>query len=125
MYQRRIINLLIKKRFSKFIIAGLINAIISNAFLLLLLEFTSVGLATFLKDVLNSLMEYFLSSSNVFKKKGRVMKFINFYTFSWLLKWYFLELLLNQGFTKLVSILLLAPFFVLLSYTLQKYYVFR
>ena len=119
------IDFFINKRFSKFLIAGTLNAILSNAFLLILLELTNVGLATFLTDLLNSLIAYFLSSISVFKKKGRIMKFVNFITFSWLLEWYLLELLLNEGYTKFISIIILAPFFALLSYSLQKYYVFR
>ena len=118
-------SLFLNKKFSKFILSGLANTIISNTFLLILLEFTSIGLATLLTDLLNSLIAYFFSSLGVFKKKGSILKFINLIIFSWLLEWYFLEFLINIGYTKFISIILVAPFFAALSFLIQRYYVFK
>tara|TARA_A100001035_G_C27585678_1_gene409629 strand:- start:250 stop:633 length:384 start_codon:yes stop_codon:yes gene_type:complete len=118
-------SLLINKKFIKFIISGLVNTIICNAFLFILLEFTSIGVATLLSDILNSLIAYFLSSYGVFKKKGRVIKFIILIIFSWLLEWYSLEFLINKGYTKFISIICIAPFFATFSFLIQKYYVFK
>ncbi len=115
----------INKKFIKFIISGLVNTIISNTFLFILLEFTNIGIATLLSDILNSLIGYFLSSYGVFKERGRVIKFINLIICSWLLEWYSLEFLINKGNTKFISIICIAPFFATFSFLVQKYYVFK
>ena len=113
------------RKFYKFIVGGLLNTIISSLLLLLLLDFTNVGLATLITDLFHSFLAYFISSRKIFYKKGRSKKYIIFIIVTWLLEWYLLESLISLDFSKITSIIILAPIMALISYSLQKFYVFR
>lgn len=125
MYLISLIKLFLKKKFYKFIVGGILNTILSSLFLLLLLEITNVGIATLITDLFHAFLAYFISSRSIFNKKGRSIKYIVFIILAWLLEWYLLESLINLNFSKLISIIILAPFLALISYFLQRFYVFR
>lgn len=118
-------KIIFKNSFFKFLLGGVFNTITSGLILIVLLEFTNIGLATLFSRIYYSLSAYLINSRNIFNKKGNKTKYILFVTFSWLLEWVLLKNLLEINFGKISSIILITPFFAIGSYLIQKYFVFK
>ncbi len=115
-----------------FLFLGIINMAITNSFLQLFLNFyfISTSLATFGSQLINMTLGYLLYSTIVFKRKKIFVKKIVFrylllMLFIWLTNFYFIYLLEFLGFQRNVGALILIPFLSILSFIIQKYFVFK
>ena len=121
----RFLRFIFNNNFFKFLLGGIFNTLTSSLVLILLLEITTIGAATLLSDIYYSFSAYLINSKNIFKKKGYLSRYILFVTLSWLLEWFLLKSLIQMNLGKIVSVLILVPFFALGSYLIQKYIIFK
>ena len=113
------------KAFFRFLVFGLLNTLTSYIFLLIIINYIPLVLATLSSSLLHLFLAYFFGVSKIFKKFASPLKFIIFYLIAWLLQWFLLDILLKLGLSKELSIILLIPVLALNSFFLQKKFVFK
>ncbi len=115
-----------------FLFLGIINMALTNSFLQLFLSFNiiSTSLATLGSQLINMFFGYLLYSTIVFKRKKifvkkTLVRYILLMLFIWLTNFYFIYLLELLGFKRNIGALILIPLLAILSFTIQKYFVFK
>ena len=114
---------------SKFLLLGFLNFLITNIVLQIMLIFYAIPLATFVSQVVNLIIGYVLYGKFVFGVKRSNYSFFVKYLFlaflSWQLNSLSIIILFNKFFiSKKISALIMIPVVTILSFSVQKYYVF-
>lgn len=116
----------------KFLLAGIINVILTNIILqaLLFLEFIPVSTSTFISQLFNMMFGYFVYSKFIFKVKSYrrtnfIIKFATLMLIMWLFNFSAIEIGFNIGISKNLIAFLLIPILAVMSFILQKYWVFK
>ena len=124
----------LKKRYKDpkkklFVLYGLINLFLTNIILQILLLIFSTIYATFLSQLFNFLFGFYLYGKKVFKVKSLDKKnFIKYFLLSiiiWNINWLAINYISMYGYSKNMIALFLVPPLALISYTSQKYFVFK
>ena len=114
-----------------FIIAGSLNVLVTNIFLqfLIFLEIFPIIISTLFSQIINMFFGYFLYSRKVFSIK-------KIYKLKFLIKYIFLMIILQQlnaagilfltklGITKSIAAIILIPLLAIISFILQKIWIF-
>ncbi len=115
-----------------FLFLGIINMIITNLFLqvFLRLNFIPTSIATLASQLINMFLGYIIYSKFVFKRndlliKKVLFKYLLLMIILWLTNFNFIYILGFFGFTRNISALILIPFLALISFIIQKYFVFK
>ena len=112
-----------------FIFYGLINTIFTNLLLQILLIFLSTVLSTFISQIFNLNLGYYLYTKKVFKvkffKKNQFFKYSIMHFLIWNMNWFCIDTLNNIGFSKNLAALLSLPFLALISYLCQNFIIFK
>ena len=112
-----------------FLILGFVNFLITNIILQILLLISSISIATFISQFTNITIGYFLYSKFVFLVKNKNFKnFLKYFMIAminWQLNYLSINFFYNQlSFNKNIAAVLMIPILTLISFLLQKYYVF-
>ena len=112
-----------------FLILGFVNFLITNIILQILLLISSTSIATFISQFTNITIGYFLYSKFVFLVKNKNFKnFLKYFMIAlitWQLNYFSINFFYNQlSFNKNIAAILMIPILSLISFLLQKYYVF-
>ncbi len=112
-----------------FLILGFFNFLITNIILQILLLISSISIATFISQFTNITIGYFLYSKFVFLVKNKNFKnFLKYFMIAmitWQLNYFSINFFYNQlSFNKNIAAILMIPILTLISFLLQKYYVF-
>ncbi len=112
-----------------FLILGFLNFLITNIILQILLLISSISIATFVSQFVNITIGYFLYGKFVFLVKNKNFKNFSKYFMIALITWQFnyfsINFFYNQlSFNKNIAAILMIPILTLISFLLQKYYVF-
>ena len=112
-----------------FLILGFVNFLITNIILQILLLISSTAIATFISQFTNITIGYFLYSKFVFLVKNKNFKnFLKYFMIAmitWQLNYFSINFFYNQlSFNKNIAAILMIPLLTLISFLLQKYYVF-
>ena len=123
----KILNLNIKIRF---IIFGLLNTLFTNIFLQIIILLLPLWISTFLSQMFNVILGFFIYSNLVFKRRNRVlksfMKYVLFLIFIWNLNAFLILIInyyLNIGVR--ISAILTIPLLAMLSFYFQKKIIFK
>ena len=113
----------------RFLLFGVVNVLLTNGALLLLLHLVTIGLATFLSQLLNLVLGYWLYGKQVFRVERFAWRSAGTYgglaLTIWLLNWLGIRLLTGAGLARGWAALALVPLLAALSYGVQKTLVFR
>jgi putative flippase GtrA len=113
----------------RFLLFGVVNVLLTNGALLLLLPLVTIGLATFLSQLLNLVLGYWLYGKRVFRVERFALRSAGAYgglaASLWLLNWLGIRLLSGAGLPRGWAALALVPLLAALSYGVQKTLVFR
>ena len=114
---------------SKFFIFGCLNFVITNIILQWLLIISTAYFATFVSQIVNFLIGYFLYSKFVFIVRLREKSFFFRYLFLAILSWNINFISINFlsikfSFSKNLAALIMIPLLTIFSFVVQKYYVF-
>ena len=116
-----------KKRL--FLVLGIFNMLVTNIILQILLFMVPTSVATFISQIFNFLIGYYLYGKKVFKVKKLDKFFLKKYLFLalilWILNFGFIESFFYFGVNKNLTALLLIPFLALFSYNCQNKIVFK
>tara|TARA_B100000989_G_C19320732_1_gene376571 strand:+ start:299 stop:655 length:357 start_codon:yes stop_codon:yes gene_type:complete len=115
----------LKKSISRFVLFGLFNTILSNLLLLLLLKIFPLSVSAFFAQIFHAITAYFFGKVKIFKKYGSPLKFFILVIFSWTLQWQLIKILKEIGFDNLYAILIVIPLLALISYLIQKIFIFK
>ena len=112
-----------------FLILGFFNFLITNIILQILLLISSISIATFISQFTNITIGYFLYGKFVFLVKNKNFKnFLKYFMIAminWQLNYLSINFFYNQlSFNKNIAAVLMIPILTLISFLLQKYYVF-
>ena len=118
------------KQSKNFLLLGSINFIITNIFLQLFLLKLTIITATFLSQIINISLGYFLYSYFVFKVQknsyGTIFKYLILAFFLWQLNsLLILKISTNFLISKNIAALLIIPLLTILSFLSQKYFIFK
>jgi len=112
----------------RFLLFGVVNVLLTNGALLLLLHLVTIGLATFLSQLLNLVLGYWLYGKRVFRVERFALRSAGAYgglaASLWLLNWLGIRLLSGAGLPRGWAALALVPLLAALSYGVQKTLVF-
>ena len=119
----------IKSQKKLFLIFGILNFLITNFILHISLLLIPIFLATFLSQIINLLLGFFLYGKKVFKLK-KLNKFVfKKYSFLalilWIINFALIQFFFYFGVNKNLTAVSIIPFLVLISYMCQKNFVFR
>ena len=113
----------------RFLLFGVVNVLLTNGALLVLLHLVTIGLATFLSQLLNVVLGYWLYGKQVFRVKRFAWRSAGAYgglaVTIWLLNWQGIRLLTGAGLARSWAALGMVPLLAALSYGVQKTLVFR
>ena len=113
----------------RFLLYGGLNVLITNAALQLLLPLLPIGLATLLSQLINFGLGYVLYGKGVFRVDRLGRRSAAAYglvsALVWGVNWGGIRLLSGEGVNRNLAALLLVPVLPLISYSLQKRFVFR
>ena len=113
----------------RFLLFGVVNVLLTNGALLLLLHLVTIGLATFLSQLLNVVLGYWLYGTRVFRVKRFAWRSAGAYgglaVTIWLLNWLGIRLLAGAGLPRTWAAVAMIPLLAALSYGVQKTLVFR
>ena len=120
---------MIFKTESKFLILGFLNFVITNIVLQLMLGFYSIYVSTFISQVVNLIIGYILYGKFVFgvqrSNNSSFLKYICLAILSWQLNSLSISILFNKFLiSKKIAALLMIPVLTILSFSVQKKYVF-
>jgi putative flippase GtrA len=113
----------------RFLLFGVVNVLLTNGALLLLLHLVTIGLATFLSQLLNGVLGYWLYGKQVFRVERFAWRSAGAYgglaAAIWLLNWLGIRLLAGAGLPRTWAAVAMIPLLAALSYGVQKTLVFR
>ena len=109
----------------RFIFAGALTTLLSQALLIFLLNFSPIYIAVLVSQFFHATLGYFFSSKMVFSKSGRFIRYGILFFCSWLFQWIALSSLIMNGWSRLNAISAIVPVMALSSYLLQRNLVFR
>ena len=116
----------------KFLIAGIMNVSISNLFLQLFLlsNAFNISSATFLSQLINMTFGYIIYSKFIFqinkiKNSIFILKYATLMTSLWILNTLGIKLGILFGFSENLSALIIIPVLAMISYLIQKLWVFK
>lgn len=113
----------------RFLLFGGLNVLITNAALQLLLPLLPIGLATLVSQLINFGLGYVLYGKGVFRVDRLGQRSAAAYALVsalvWGVNWAGIGLLSGAGLQRNLAALLLVPVLPLISYGLQKRFVFR
>ena len=119
-------NLIGKKRL--FLICGSFNFIITNTTLHISLILMPIFFSTILSQLINLVLGYFLYGKIVFKfqrlTNAIFQKYFLLSLILWSLNFVFIKLFFSLGFNKNLIAIAITPFLVLISFLIQKKWVF-
>ena len=122
-------NIRVNKQKRLFLIFGFLNFLITNAVLQISLLFTSILFSTILSQMINLLIGYNLYGKKVFKLNKLTNQFFKKYfvlaAIIWILNFGIIRSFFYFGVNKNITALLIIPLLAIISYFLQKRYVFR
>ena len=114
---------------NRFIFFGIFNTFISNLILQILLFFVSSVKATFVSQMVNFFLGYYLYGKKVFGlrilKNEFFWKYLILVIFLWNINWITIDFFNSFGISKNLVSLVIVPFLALISYLSQKYIVFK
>tara|TARA_S200000501_G_C20690962_1_gene685073 strand:+ start:352 stop:741 length:390 start_codon:yes stop_codon:yes gene_type:complete len=121
---------LLNKRQIKFILIGIANVFITNFFLQLFLLHFSTSISTLISQHFNIFLGLNLYGKHVFKvKKLRKRNIIRYFLVAyllWIANWVSIDLIYTSfGFSKNLSALFVLPVLALISYLVQKLFIFK
>ena len=125
----KILRKLFLKRSSKFIFCGFINVLLTNLILqIMLISKIETIYSTFLSQIFNFLLGYFLYSNKVFEivnyKKLYLAKFVLLSFLLWNINWISIIYISNYNISRNIASLLIMPFLAIISYYSQKRFIF-
>ena len=116
----------------KFLIAGIMNVLITNLFLQLFLlsNAFNISSATFLSQLINMTFGYIIYSKfifqiNIIKNSIFILKYATLMTSLWIFNIIGIKLGILFGFSENLSALLIIPVLAIISYLIQKLWVFK
>lgn len=113
----------------RFLLYGGLNVLITNAALQLLLPLLPIGLATLLSQLINFGLGYVLYGKGVFRVDRLGRRSAAAYglvsALVWGVNWGGIRLLSGEGVNRNLAALLLVPVLPVISFGLQKRFVFR
>lgn len=113
----------------RFLLYGGLNVLITNAALQLLLPLLPIGLATLLSQLINFGLGYVLYGKGVFRVDRLGRRSAAAYglvsALVWGVNWGGIRLLSGEGVNRNLAALLLVPVLPVISFSLQKRFVFR
>ena len=132
-------NNLITKRFKtknrekrKFLLAGLINVLITNIFLQIFLfsNLFNITISTFLSQFINMSLGYVIYSKFIFNvqkiiKFNFLIKYLLLMLFLWLGNNYGIKFISTLGISNNLSAFFLVPVLAIISFIIQKLWVFK
>ena len=111
-----------------FLFYGIINFLITNLVLHLLLFVIPIFLATIASQITNLIIGFYLYGKKVFKVKNltyqEFRKYILLASFNWTLNYVSIRFMYENGIHKNLAAIFTIPFLVLISYYLQRRYIF-
>tara|TARA_Y100000813_G_scaffold134433_1_gene97213 strand:+ start:97 stop:501 length:405 start_codon:yes stop_codon:yes gene_type:complete len=111
-----------------FLLYGITNFLITNSVLHLLLLVIPIFLATIASQITNLIIGFYLYGKKVFKVKNLTFqefsKYILLAIFSWILNYLSIRLMYENGINKNLAAIFSIPFLVLISYYIQRRYIF-
>ena len=118
----------IKKK-TLFLILGLINVLLTNLMIQIFLLFIPTIIATFVGQLFNFLFGFYFYGKKVFKvkklNKNHLTKYIFLNVIIWNINWTLITYISSFWDQKnIIAFLIILPL-ALVSYCLQKYYVFK
>ena len=117
-----------KGRKRLFLIYGIANFLITNAVLHLLLIVMPIFVATIVSQLINLIIGFYLYGKRVFKMNNltyrELRKYILLVSLNWILNYVSIRLLFENGIHKNLAAIFTLPFLVLISYIIQKKYIF-
>ena len=118
------------KQGKNFLFLGSINFILTNIFLQFFLLHLPIIAATFLSQIINISLGYFLYSYFVFNVKkvsfGTILKYLILAFISWQLNSFLIHKISTNFFiSKNMAALLIIPLLTFFSYFSQKYLIFK
>ena len=121
-------NNLSKGRKRLFLFYGITNFLITNSILHLLLLILPIFLATIFSQITNLLIGFYLYGKKVFKINNlthkELRKYILLASFIWVMNFVSIRFMHENGINKNLAAIFTIPFLVLISYTVQKKYIF-
>ena len=124
----RYLKLLSKGRKRLFLIYGIANFLITNSILHILLLIVPIFLATIISQLTNLVIGFYLYGRRVFKFKNltyrEFRKYIGLASLLWILNYGLIRYMYENGINKNLAAIFLIPFLVLISYFIQKKYIF-
>ena len=113
----------------RFIFFGFINIFQTNIILQILLICTTSIKATFVSQMANFFLGYYLYGKKVFKvrklKKEIFLKYLILVLLLWNMNWMLIDYFYSFGISKNIASLVIVPFLALISYVSQKSVVFK
>jgi len=116
----------------KFVVAGIINVILTNITLqvLLLLNFIPIPISTLISQFINMTFGYLIYGKFIFKvkkykKRKSIVKYAMLMLIIWLLNFIVIEAGFNLGISTNLIAFLMIPMLALVSFIFQKYWVFK
>jgi len=118
----------VRGRKRRFLMVGSLNVLLTNLVLQGLLLILPIGMATLLSQLVNMGLGYYLYGKGVFQVSGFTRRSAVCYAlmalFLWWLNWYGISLMAGHGISKSLAALLMIPILPVVSYMIQKHYVF-
>ncbi len=112
-----------------FLILGFLNFLITNFILQLSLIFWPVWVSTFISQMSNYFLGFFLYGKFVFKRKNLnkriAFKYFTVSLLAWIINTFLINLISSlTGYVESLSALIVIPIIVIYSFLAQKYFVF-
>ena len=124
----KLINILKNIKY-RFIFFGFINILLTNIILQILLICTTSIKATFVSQMANFFLGYYLYGKKVFKvRKLKIkifLKYLILVLLLWNMNWMLIDYFYSFGISKNIASLVIVPFLALISYVSQKSVVFK
>ncbi len=129
MRKSKIIMSLFNSTEKLFLIYGFSNFLITNIFLQIALLITPVFFATVFSQFINISIGYYLYGKKVFKCKSLnnnvFKKYLSLALIMWSLNFVLIQIFFYKGINKNLAAILIIPLLVMISYFVQKKYVFK
>ena len=124
------LKILNKREKFRFLIYGTINTLTTNIILQFFLLISSVPIATFISQVSNLLIGFFLYGKRVFKikvlSKNKLLSYIILAIFSWQINAFLILFLSSKiELSNNLSAILILPILAVWSYLMQKIFIFN
>lgn len=130
LFNKYLLNSRLKTQ-KRFLFFGLLNFISTQIILAFLLPFFPIYISTFISQVANISIGYYLYSKFVFSFRNKssiknVFLYISYAILVWLVNWFLIYFMYHYfEINKNISAIIILPFLVLLSYLIQKNIIFK